>query len=350
MNISKNQRVIFKRVLWAFIPPILLFVVGVVLLEGYVVYRLTQPARSPLYASPRDFQVILQKPSWTDEKWRNSDNTQSVGWFLTQTKPSPTIIISHGYGENRSEFLTLCFELWKAGYNVLLYDLRGHGESPVNWSGLGMYEKEDLLSAINYVRTLKDPSGALIGDGRIGLYGVEIGGYSSILAASQSPLVKAVALDSVYPDIPTYIKYRLKAGAGNDNPWARLIDYPATGQLTSLALQVYLTRRDDSETAEDALRSSFGRRFLFIVGPDSGPLGNMTKALYQRANTQKELAEVNKTRLGRLYEKDSADYDARVVSFFQEALPATPGPLTPGAPAATAGTAGPKAKRSPNAG
>jgi uncharacterized protein len=330
MIISKNHRLILKRVMWVFIPAILLCVIGVVLLEGYMVFHLTRPARTPLYGSPRDFQVILQKPIWSDDKWKDSDGAQSVGWFLSRGKPSPTIIISHGYSENRSEFLTLGFELWKVGYNILLYDLRGHGESVVDWSSLGIYEKEDLISAISYVRTLKGADGRPVSDGRIGLYGVEIGGYSSILAASQSPWVKAVALDSVYPDVLTYIKYRLKSGAGSDNLWARLIDYPTTGKLADLGLQMYLTRRDDSETAEAALKASAGRRYLFIVGADSGPLAAMTKSLYDSTAGEKEFVQLSKSRLDRLYENDCAEYDARVVSFFKEAMPVVGGsPVMP---------------------
>jgi len=68
---------------------------------------------------------------------------------------------------------------------------------------------------------------------------------------------------------------------------------------------------------------------LFIVGKDSGELGPMTRELYARAQDQKELAELEKTRLDRLYDKESADYDARVVAFFSSAIP-TASPTPPG--------------------
>jgi len=317
--------------MWVFIPAILVCVIGVVLLDGYMVLRLTRSVRTPMYSTPHDLQVIMQKPMWTDDKWRDLDGSQSVGWFLSRGKPAPTIIVSHGYGENRSEFLTLAFELWKAGYNVLLYDLRGHGESTVDWSGLGMFEKDDLVSAINYLQNIKGADGKPASDGRIGLYGVEMGAYSSILASSQNTQVKALALDSVYPDIASYVKYRLKAGVGSGNLWAKLIDYPTTGKLTDIGLQMYLKRRNDSETAAQVLSSPTDHKFLFIVGADSGPLGDMTKALYDGAQGQKEFVQLTKSRLDRLYENDCAEYDARVVAFFKQAMPATGVP--PEAPA-----------------
>jgi pimeloyl-ACP methyl ester carboxylesterase len=321
---SKKSRSALKRVLWVFIPAVLIVALGGAFVDGYTIYRVTRPPRTKLYGSPRDLQIILQKPMWTDEKWKNSDGTQSVGWFLSRGKTSPAVILSHSYGSNRSELLSLSFELWKAGYHVLVYDLRGHGESSVNWSGLGTYETDDLLSAMKYMERMKTDAGQPLVDGRIGLYGVEIGGYSSLLAAAQSPLVKAVAVDSIYPDVAHYMNYRIKSVIGSDT-WAdRLIDSPVSTEMLGLGTEIYLLRRQDTASAADMVGIRAGRRLLFIVGKDSGPLGPMTRDLYNKAIDQKQLAEVEKTRLSRLYEKDSSDYDALVVKYFRDAIPTTP--------------------------
>src|SRR6185503_14963803 len=194
---SKKLRVTLKRIFWVFIPPVLVLGVGVLGLSFYLIHHLAHPLPTQLYGSPRDFEIITQMAMWTDEKWKNTDDTQAVGWFLSRGRSAPVVILSHAYGSNRSELLSLSFELWKAGYHVLVYDMRGHGESPTKWSGLGTYEADDLLSAINFLRTMKvpvtsppaakpAPNGAkpadanqkLI-DGRFGLYGVDLGGYAS---------------------------------------------------------------------------------------------------------------------------------------------------------------------------
>jgi pimeloyl-ACP methyl ester carboxylesterase len=254
MLISKKKRASLKRVLWVFIPAVLVLVVGVGSLDFYLVHRMTHPARTQLYGSPRDFQVILQKPMWFDEKWKNLDSTQSAGWFLSRGKPGPAIILSHGYGSNRSELLTLAFELWKAGYHVLLYDMRGHGESTVKWSGLGTYEKDDLLSAIKFLKNKKTEAGEDLVDGRVGLFGVDMGGYISLVASSQDSAVKAVAVDSVYPDMAHFINYQIKTFIGSDSATAnRFIDSQLTSQLADLALQLYLMRREDSAPAAESV-------------------------------------------------------------------------------------------------
>jgi uncharacterized protein len=172
--IPKKTRATIKRVMWVFIPAVLVLVFGVFGLSFYFIHRLTHPPKTQLYGSPRDFQIILQKPIWSDEKWKNSDGTQAVGWFLTQGKTAPAVILTHGYGKNRSDLLTLGVELYKSGCHVLMYDMRGHGESPVAWSGLGTYEKDDLFSAINFLKEMKTASGGEMIDGRVGLYGVDL--------------------------------------------------------------------------------------------------------------------------------------------------------------------------------
>jgi hypothetical protein len=117
------------------------------------------------------------------------------------------------------------------------------------------------------------------------------------------------------------VNYRLKSFIGTGNAISRLGDADLTNRLTGLALHTYLMRRDDDNNASAVTRTVSGRRLLFIVGKDSGALGPMTRELYSSALDQKELAEVEKTRLDRLYDKESSDYDARVVAFFTSAIP-----------------------------
>jgi uncharacterized protein len=322
MIISKKTRVTLKRIFWVFVPAVLVLSIGIVGLSLYLIHYLAHPPRTQLYGSPRDFQIILQKPMWSDEKWKNSDSTQSVGWFLSQGRPGPAVILSHPYGSNRSELLTLSFDLWKAGFHVLVYDLRGHGESPVKWSGLGTYEKEDLLSAIKFVKSLKSESGQDLLDGRVGLYGAGLGGYISLVASSQDPMVKAVAVDSVFSDVNHFINGQLKSFVGSKSGVVNsIVDSPWTGRLTELAMQVYLLRREDSAPAVESVGTATGRRLLFITGKDDGLLQETTRELHAQARDTKELVEVEQTRLNRLYDKSSQNYDARVVAFFKEAIP-----------------------------
>lgn len=322
MVISKKQRLIAKRVFWVFIPAVLVFIAGFVILNFYFIHRLTHPPATELYSSPRDFQVILQKPMWFDEKWKNSDSTEAVGWLLSRGAPGPAVVLSHGYGGNRSELLTLSFELWKAGYHVLVYDLRGHGESPVKWSGLGAYEVDDLLSAIRFLKNRKNEAGQEILDGRVGLYGVGLGGYVSLVASQQDPHVKSVVADSAYTDVGQFINHRLKIMIGNDNSLANsFVDSTWTKGSMELATQLYLMRRQDTAPATEAVSSGPDRRFMFLTKPETGVYESMTRGLHAVAKEPKQLLESEHSRIERLYDKASADYDSRIVEFFKQSLP-----------------------------
>ncbi len=322
---SQSKRILFKRILWVFIPAVVLLFCGTFGLSYYLNHRLAHPPKTQLYGSPRDFQIILQRPVWADEKWKNSDGTQSIGWFLSQNKPAPAIILSHGYGSNRSDLLTLSFELYKAGYHILMYDLRGHGESPVNWSGLGTFEKDDLLSAIKFLKGLKTQANQDLIDGRIGLYGVDLGGYIALAASSEDPMIKAIAADSVCADVTQFANHRLKTMAGENKGWVSLFtDSSLMNRVFALTMQAYQVRGDSAKSLVEVVTAHSERKYLFIVGKDNALPTAATRQLYEMTKGAKELAELEQTRLTRLYTGDSAVYDARVTKFFSESIPATP--------------------------
>jgi hypothetical protein len=97
-------------------------------------------------------------------------------------------------------------------------------------------------------------------------------------------------------------------------------------------MQVYLLRREDNVPALDSVTSAHGRRFLYIAGKGTGEQEQMTKDLASQTKDQKEIVELQECRLKRLYDKAATSYDARVVQFFQEALPS--GEKLPGVRAA----------------
>ena len=88
-------------------------------------------------------------------------------------------------------------------------------------------------------------------------------------------------------------------------------------------MQLYLLRREDTAPAIESVSTGAGRRFLFITSKDTGVYDTMTRDLYNATKSAKELVEVERSRMDRLYEKASSEYDARVVAFFQQAIPLT---------------------------
>jgi alpha-beta hydrolase superfamily lysophospholipase len=98
--------------------------------------------------------------------------------------PAPVIVCSHGLlsAKESPKFIALCEALRRVGFCALRFDFSGCGQSPRR-SGAGLVDgrKCDLAAAIAFA--LKQPWS----DGRIGLFGSSLGGFLSLLAASERP-------------------------------------------------------------------------------------------------------------------------------------------------------------------
>lgn len=111
-----------------------------------------------------------------------------------------TIVLSHGYGDNRVQMLPWAEFLHRHGYSVLTYDMRDRGESGGDAVTLGALEPADLISTVDYLSSRPDVDAA-----RIGALGVSLGGSTTILGAARDPRIKAVVDDSGFSDAPKVI-------------------------------------------------------------------------------------------------------------------------------------------------
>src|SRR5436190_1134868 len=102
--------------------------------------------------------------------------------------------------------------------------------------------------------------------------------------------IEAVGVDSVFPDVSHFMSHQLKTMVGGDSDMAnRLANSEWTTNLTKLAMQLYLLRREDSAPAVDSVATATGRRFLFITGKNSGGLASMTRDVHSATKDPKQL-------------------------------------------------------------
>jgi uncharacterized protein len=114
-----------------------------------------------------------------------------VGWFIPGESPA-TVILLHGFSCQRHEMLEHAQILHHAGYTTLLFDFGGRGESD-GVVTLGFYEQQDVLSAVEYLKTRDD-----VDMDNLGVLGASMGAAAAILAAAQAPEIKAVIADSPF--------------------------------------------------------------------------------------------------------------------------------------------------------
>ncbi|HEY1870823.1 MAG TPA: alpha/beta fold hydrolase, partial [Chitinophagaceae bacterium] len=96
-----------------------------------------------------------------------SNHLTLEAWYIPADSARGTVILLHGMGQNKSMLLKEAYEFMYLGFNVMLTDLRAHGNSSGNVSTIGFLESEDVKLAYDYV--------AKKGDSNIILYGVSLG-------------------------------------------------------------------------------------------------------------------------------------------------------------------------------
>jgi len=123
------------------------------------------------------------------------DGVHLAGWLVIASPQAPTIILVHGFKQSRVVMLPWAQFLYQAGYNVLLYDSRGCGESE-GWSiTVGAHEPDDFLGAVHYLKQRPD-----LPVKQYGALGVSLGAGIVLLAAAHEPALQATIADSAWAD------------------------------------------------------------------------------------------------------------------------------------------------------
>jgi pimeloyl-ACP methyl ester carboxylesterase len=158
------------------------------------VHRFKVPnVADPLTFHGREFEEIAVT---------SADGARIRGWWIPRlagrasdgTRGERTLIICHGIAANRSMFLPFVEVGDWLDANVLMFDLRGHGDSDGRTVTLGYREKDDVLAALAYVRREKPNASREV----IGL-GISLGAATLAQAAPLAdPPFDAVILDSSF--------------------------------------------------------------------------------------------------------------------------------------------------------
>lgn len=104
-------------------------------------------------------------------------NYQTVCWFIPTPEAVGTMILLHGYGGEKSSMLDKAALFRGMGWNCLLVDFRGAGETPGNRCSIGFYEAEQVRAAFNWAsrETL----------GPIWLFGTSMGAVAALRATAK---------------------------------------------------------------------------------------------------------------------------------------------------------------------
>jgi pimeloyl-ACP methyl ester carboxylesterase len=102
------------------------------------------------------------------------------------TPPRGTVLLLHGYLQNKNYVTPWAVRLAQAGFRCLVVDLRGHGASSGDHIGFGAFESHDLSQVLDDLqRRGWDVS-------HVGIFGVSYGASVGLLTAGGDPRITAV--------------------------------------------------------------------------------------------------------------------------------------------------------------
>jgi len=131
-----------------------------------------------------------------------------ASWYIPGEPNAPVIILTHGINSCKCNprVLTVAGMLHRNGFNVLIYDMREHGESDIEdgRAAIGNEEYQDLLGAWDWLMDEKQ-----FAPNRIGVYGQSLGAGTTLIAFGQEPRLAAAFVDSPYSDLPQIIDEEL---------------------------------------------------------------------------------------------------------------------------------------------
>jgi uncharacterized protein len=262
----------------------------------------TTPRQPAITTSPADVGLAYQAVRFDSAA---ADGVQLTGWWIPNPSATRAIILVHGRYENRASHLALARPFFDAGYSVLLFDLRGHGESTRATCTYGVKESDDVVGAVAFVETHG------VAAGQIGVIGWSLGAASALLAMDRSPDIAAVVSDSAYADSsPLLARNALRPG---------------------LKLAMRLTRGVDlndvrpDRALADVAATSDREVFLIHGGLDNAvPVAQFEKLRAAGGSAIADAWLVPQVGHTGAYAADPNTYIGRVLAFFRRALDRAP--------------------------
>ena len=190
-----------------------------------------------------------------------------AGWYVPAAADdagpgAATVVLTHGWGSNKSSMLDRAAMLHDR-YNLLLFDLRNHGQSSAAATTQGVREADDLRAMVDWLEREKDPE-------QIAVLGVSMGGATALAEAGGDDRIDAVIAESTHATLANAARARLDRSG-----------YPLAAPGSWAILLGSLIRTGEDVSAVDPIQSVTrldGQPFLLIhagrddsIGPDDAP-------------------------------------------------------------------------------
>ena len=155
----------------------------------------------------RDDEKWLEEESNYTESYIDSfDNLNLHAYIVNQNNNTDKwAIVVHGYAGNGKLMSSKAKYFYEMGYNVLIPDLRGHGKSEGEYIGMGLKDRLDIISWINFIIE-NNPESEIV------LHGTSMGAATVLMASGENlpSNVKAIISDCAYTSVWDQFNYEIE--------------------------------------------------------------------------------------------------------------------------------------------
>ncbi len=226
-----------------------------------------QDGQDPGSIYQRDFEHV---------RIATADGLTLDGWFIPESGASKTLVICHGAGANKGNFIWFLGPLAGHGYNVVFFDFRAHGSSDGRTTTYGIRERRDVLAVVDWLKRERPRQSEVI----VGL-GSSQGAMALALAAAEDQRIDAVILDSPFTSPAELVHHH----AGRVP-----VIGPALADILLAAVSVQTGANFFNTSAVEAV-SRLGNRPLMVIHGDKdiGMPAAQSQALYNAAPGPREI-------------------------------------------------------------
>ena len=169
--------------------------------------------------------VAQQMPSNPYQSLIIAGKTPTHAWFFKTENAKGTVLIAHGYASQKSNMLDRSEAFLSMGYNTLLIDFMGCGQSKSYQSTLGFHEAQQVANAFAYLHN--------IGEKNIILYGKSMGAVAITKAMKDKQLpAQGLILESAFGQMYATVCARFKSMGLPSFPMAGLLTFWGSVQNT----------------------------------------------------------------------------------------------------------------------
>lgn len=227
------------------------------------------------------------------------------GWAIPNDCACGVIVLLHGSGASRESMLPRARFLHRAGYSVVVVDMRAHGLSDGSATTFGGRESRDVRAVI------ADARRRFAGQ-KLGAIGFSLGGAALLLGDTPAD-VDALVVEAVYSTIDDTAHRRIAATMGpviaSVLPWLLYAQMPWRFGVS----------RSDLRPVD---RIGAVAVPILVMGGDRDPFvpADETRRLFQAAREPKALWIVPGAAHQDLHQAAPAAYEQRVLDFFRRGL------------------------------